>query len=232
MDECRRRRGGCRVVTTQTQRVVLIQQTWPAPVPKKPPAPASSTLWCDASNYTGPFDDQQMADLKNAGYVGVIIQAITGLDGKSYATQQLAVAARNGLRLAGYLWCFTASSAASVNNRLMMFDGYTLEFLALDAEAGSLSVADVDRDLTRCDAYWGGVTWLYSGKWFFDQQGWSNDSRWSTRPLWDAHYDGIADPDVNFVPYGGWTQCQAKQFQGTSSIGSLTEIDLNVIRGP
>lgn len=162
--------------------------------------------------------------------VGVIIQAITGYDGVSYTREQLSVCVRNGLRIAGYVWCFPGAPASSMRSRLAMFDGYKIEFLALDVEQAGLTKADVDRDLKLCDTYikHDGGTWIYSGKWFFDQQGWSRATWWSPRKLWDSNYDGIPVAEANFRPYHGWTECQIKQYKGTSVVGSVNMVDLNV----
>lgn len=111
-----------------------------------------------------------------------------------------------------------------------MFDGYTLEALFLDVEEAGLHRADVDRDLAVCGKYSGQVTGIYTGKWFFDQQGWSGETWWSAHPLWVSIFNSVADVDVGFKPFHGWTQCQMKQFQGTSSIGEVSQIDLNVMR--
>jgi len=174
------------------------------------------------------LSDLGCAELKTAGYVGVIIQAITGSNGVSYTRQQLDACVRNGLRVQGYLWCFPGAPRSSATSRLAMFDGYALERLWLDVEQSGLRVADVNRDLTICDAYTGGRTGVYSGRWFFAQQGWLGYTAWSDRPLWDSNYDQIADATVDFKPYGGWTRAAVKQFAGTSAIGSVQQIDLDV----
>lgn len=217
------------MTTALARRIIAGQQVRIAkPLPPTLPTPVANELWADISNYTGPLTDQGCADLKAAGYVGVIVQAITGLDGRTFTRQQLTVAQRNGLRLAGYAWCFPGATEGSIRGRLAMFDGFTLEFLALDIEQAGTHVVDAERDLPICDAYWGGKTWVYTAHWFFAQQGWLHQSLWPDRPLWEALYDGVPDVNVGFVPYGGWTRMTMKQFRGTSSIGQVDQIDLNV----
>lgn len=170
-----------------------------------------------------------MQDLRDAGVVGIIIQAITGLNGISYTSQQCQMAVKWGFRLHGYVWCFPGESAVSIDTRLSMFNGYPVEKLWDDVEQSGLTVADVDLLLTRSDMYLPTQrTGVYSGKWFFDQQGWTGLTRWSDRDLWDADFDGIADPNVGFEPYGGWTRRVVKQYRGTSSIGTVHAIDLDV----
>jgi hypothetical protein len=196
------------------------------------PTPHRSTgraeSWIDASNYTNALSDAQCAEVKAAGVVGVIIQAVTGLDGVSYTRQQLEACVRNGLRIQGYVWCFPRASEASMRNRLAMFDGFPIEALWLDVEQAGLYGADVDRDLAVCDAYTGRKTGIYSGRWYFANQGWLGIRWWADRPLWDANYDGVAVVKADFTPYGGWTTPVVKQFRGTSAIGSVHEIDMDV----
>lgn len=158
--------------------------------------------------------------------VGVIVQAITGLDGNSYTRQQLQACVDNGLRIAGYVWCFPGTDVAS---RLSMFQGFNLDALWLDVEQQGLTTANVQRDLDVCDAFEdnGKLTGIYTGKWFWDQMGWGD--LWSNRPLWDAHYDAVAATDQNFAPYGGWTSCVVKQYRGTSDIGTVHQIDMDVM---
>lgn len=174
--------------------------------------------------------NQGCAELKAAGIVGCIIQPIVGLDGNTYTTQQLDACRRNGLRIQAYVWAFPGVHS-TVASRLFMLEGFDLEALWLDVEDEGLTIADVDRSLAACDLYMGGkLTGVYSGRWFFENQDWLGLTKWSDRPLWDSRFDGVADVDAGFVPYGGWTQCAIKQYRGTSSIGSVHQIDLNVMR--
>jgi hypothetical protein len=145
--------------------------------------------------------------------------------------QQLAMCRKNGLRVQGYCWCFPGASKSSMTSRLAMFDGFAIEALWLDVEQAGLKVADVDRDLALCDAYMQGKpTGVYSGRWFFAQQGWLGLTKWADRPLWDSNYTGIAEVGSGFIPYGGWTNPTITQYAGTSSIGSVQQIDLDVMR--
>ncbi len=202
----------------------------PAGVAAATPA-TTTTRWVDCSNYTGILTYHGIDELKAAGVVGCIVQAITGLDGISHAQQQLGICEDTGLRLQGYVWCFPGGSRASMNERLAMFDGYALEALWLDVEEKGLKIADVDRDLALCDSYLSRLTGIYSGRWFWQDQGWLGLTKWAARPLWNSAYDGLADVDVGFEPYGGWTAVQMKQYQGTSAIGSVQQICLDVMRG-
>jgi hypothetical protein len=189
----------------------------PAPAPK----PSLHGLSVDASNYTGAFTNQMMLDLQNAGVISIIIQAVTGRDGKSFTRQQLDMASRHGFSLMGYVF------PDGLESKLPMYDGYQLLALWLDVEL-PITRAGVDAALAQCDSYFGARTGIYTGKWFFDQQGWSQQSYWADRDLWDSNYDGIAVVGADFRPYGGWDHRVIKQYAGTSSIGSVHQIDLDV----
>ena len=148
----------------------------------------------------------------------------------SYTRQQIDACIRNGLRIAGYVWCFPGDTASSMHSRLKMFDGFALESLWLDVEQSHVKVADVDSDLAVCDAYSGHLTGIYSGHWYFQQQGWLGVTKWADqgRPLWDSRYDGVPVTQAGFVAYGGWHSCLIKQYAGTSTVGSVSQIDLDV----
>ena len=157
-------------------------------------------------------------DMLAAGVDGVIIQAITGLDGVSQTRQQLQKALDRGLRIAGYVWCFGATSVAS---RLSMFSGFLIEFLAIDVEDNSATIKAINRDLKLCDAYMGKLTEFYTGRWFFVGKGWLSRTQWSNRRLWDAIYDDDPNPDADFVPFAGWTECFMKQFWDRQVYGGV-----------
>lgn len=157
--------------------------------------------------------------------VGVIVQAVTGLDGNSYTQQQLAACAPH-FKLAGYVF---PASDVYLWQRLRLFAGYVLEALWLDVEL-PVSRESVDASLAICDSYLGHATGVYSGKWFFDRQGWSQHDYWADRMLWDSNYDGVAVTEADFTPYGGWTKPVVKQYAGTTSIGHVHQIDLDVTR--
>lgn len=164
----------------------------------------------------------------------MIVQAITGLDGNSYTAQQLDACRRNGLRIQGYVWCFPHSTASSIRSRLAMFNNFIIEDLWLDLEQAGTRIIDADADLIECDAYLvkrglGHIrTGIYTARWFFKAQGWLNLTRWSDRRLWEALYDGTPVANDHFIPYAGWTAATIEQYKGTSDIGRVHQIDLDV----
>lgn len=183
----------------------------------------------DASNYSKMFTLQGIQDLKNAGVVGVIIQAVTGLDGNSYTRQQLSMCVDNGLRIAGYVF------PGYLATKLDMFQGFDIEFLILDVEL-PISIDDVNASLAICDQYMAAhgrprLTSIYSGRWFFANMGWLGYTQWADegRALWDSNYDDTPMTRSDFRPYGGWAFPAVKQYHGTTDVGHIHTVDLDVI---
>jgi hypothetical protein len=115
-------------------------------------------------------------------------------------------------------------------SRLNLYQGYDLEELWLDVEQQGLTAADVDRDLAVCDGFTGRKTGIYTARGIYTDYPFGLSTQWSDRDLWDAHWDGVADPDVNFIPYGGWNRCRIKQYRGETRVGVVSSIDLNAMR--
>ncbi len=68
-----------------------------------------------------------------------------------------------------------------------------------------------------------GLTGVYTGGWWWKPST-ANYQGFADRPLWDAHYDGIADASGDYLPYGGWSFASIKQFAGSQSDG--TDLDV------
>jgi len=200
---------------------------WP-PRPRVVIPPKSDVQgWIDVSNWQGLLSPGWFDTWRGMGFGGLIVQAVTG-DNGSFTRLQLQAALDAHWDIAGYIWCHPgqADNMGSLNNRLALFDGFSLDFLALDVEETTTRKRDVDDSLAACDRQQGFPTWVYTAKRVFDALGWSDYDWWAPRPLWYVPvvgYDGIADVDANFVPFGGWTSPTMKQF-------SETPVDQNVRR--
>jgi Glycosyl hydrolases family 25 len=198
-----------------------------APVHTRPPNPTLPRQWIDVSNWQGQLLPEWFADWGGRGFGGLIVQAVTGTDGRSYTQQQLDMAMDCGWEVAAYVWCSPgdASDSAGIRSRLALLDPYAEElvFLALDLEQAGTTPEDVQADLSLCDQYLKKETVIYTARWFFQQQGWAYMSYWSDRRLWDAQYDNEADVDQGFVPYGGWAERWIKQY-------TKDPLDQNVMR--
>ena len=183
-------------------------------------------LSLDVSNYQKYLNDEFFERWSAVGYGGLIAQAVVGLDGRSYTSQQLQMALDHKWSIASYVWCSSGDAMTDwrFNQRVALLEPFVdkLSFLAVDVEEYGLAPEDVDADLLRADEVKGDSP-IYSGKWFFDNQGWSNEIWWAARRLWDSAYDNVADVDAGWKPYGGWVERWLKQF-------SDDPLDLNVCR--
>jgi hypothetical protein len=187
---------------------------WPPQAAAKPPAPVRISQWIDVSNYQGKLEADWFTHWGARGYGGLIVQAVRGYAGEVMTQQQLAAALDAGWDIAGYIWCWSGQihNLASVHERLHYFDGFNLDFLAVDIEDPRTSYGDAQATLRVADTYQQDQAWVYTAKRVFDRLGWAAEDWWRERKLWAANYDGIADVDVGFVPFGGWTQAEMKQF--------------------
>lgn len=172
-------------------------------------------LSLDVSNYQRVLGDDFFEHWGALGYSGLIVQAVVGLDGYSYTAQQLQAGLDHNWAISSYVWCSSGDSMdrGRFQRRLDLIERFTddIVFVALDVEEMGLTPDDVDADLLRCDEIVPDSP-FYTGKWIFDQLGWSDYDWWSERRLWDSNYDRKADVNVGFRPYGGWTEAWMKQF--------------------
>jgi hypothetical protein len=87
--------------------------------------------------------------------------------------------------------------------------------------------------LGECDKYPTRLnpTGIYTGHWYWSPQSGAmhNTTAFAARPLWDSNYDGVYDTTVDFRPYGGWTSATIKQYQGTSTLAGVGNVDLDVL---
>lgn len=127
---------------------------------------------------------------------------------------QIASAKAAGCRVGGYCWLYPESDPHDTVYQagvLARDCGLNLEHLWIDIEpyeGGPIpSVDRIRTALNTCAAY-GIQGGIYTSEWC-----WAHGNQFTDIPLWAAQYDGIADPNV-FTPFGGWSACAAKQYQG------------------
>ncbi len=97
-------------------------------------------------------------------------------------------------------------------------------------------VAFVNQALAVLDAYPNkqqAQAGIYTGSWYWGDATHSNymgnAANFANRPLWTSEYDGIPNVDVVSL-YGGWQRAALKQWQGTSTLAGVKNVDLNVVR--
>ena len=202
--------------------------TVPAPIlfPPQPRHPAIGTAekWIDVSNHQEVLTEAWFSHWAGLGYGGLVVQGVMNVHGESFTQRQLWAGQNAGWQIAGYVWLNAgqADRLEFLQNRLNFFEGYKLNFLALDVEEPKTSREDIDAGLALCDQYQKAPAWIYTARWVFQMLRFSQHQWWRDRKLWAAQYDGI--PDVNvFQGFGGWNQCEMKQFTGSP-------LDLNVRR--
>lgn len=83
-----------------------------------------------------------------------------------------------------------------------------------------------DQAFAVCDAE--GVLSGYYGAPWWHVPSTDNYTGWSDRALWVADHDGIADLD-DWIPFGGWTQLAAKQYEANVKIGGVN-VDLSIMQ--
>ena len=180
----------------------------------------------DVSNYQRELGDDFFTRWSREGFSGLIVQAVVGLDGRSYTSQQIRAARDHGWAVAAYIWCSQGDgiNAWRFQQRAALLEPFIdhLSFIALDVEEAGLQPEDVDADLLRAD-FLKGDSPLYTGYWVFEQAGWLNETYWAERRLWDSNYDRLRSVDVGFRPYGGWHEAWMKQYTDDP-------LDLNVCR--
>ncbi|MGI8926126.1 MAG: GH25 family lysozyme [Tepidiformaceae bacterium] len=180
----------------------------------------------DMSRWGGELSPAEASCMRSAGVTTVIVASGPGGYGL-FARQQAEAALAAGLRLEAYTFLeFESDPAWWVREALARLDGLAVARWWLDIEdtahGGAWSadqrIAYAQRALDAFAAA-GVFAHIYSGGWFwrpsmadtavFARQG---------RKLWNSWYDG--DPDIDGLPYGGWTAADVaiEQFTGTSEV--------------
>jgi hypothetical protein len=199
-----------------------------------------TTLAVDMSNWTDPLTPVGVSALKDAGVGHVIVQAVDppAPFPPTQTRDQVQACVAAGFSVDAYVWLWFDLDPGDISRKLALLDGLPIRKLWLDVEdtaavkytqtatEGSVGVA-----LALCDERLPD-TGIYTGRWFWtDPRYMANTTAFADRELWDANYDDVADAALGFVPYGGWTvdQVRIKQFRGTTTLGGLGGLDLNVL---
>lgn len=182
-------------------------------------------LALDISNYTDPITLDEVNQWKAQGVGLVIVQAWPGR-----VQQQLAVLKQANMLVDGYVFVYKGDTPALIKGRLSLLDGYTIRRLWLDVEIVGVTLSEVRMALQECDLYPTKLnpTGVYTAHWYWPTY-MRNYQGFSDRLLWDANYDGVADASQDFKPYGGWTWAAIKQYQGTSTVAGVGNVDIDVL---
>lgn len=184
-----------------------------------------------------------MNQWKNAGYGLVIVQAIAPPPTypPSVTAQQLDMAVSCGLTVDAYVYCWW--DMARLQRDVTTLGGRQVNRIWFDVEESSgvpasmaARVAFVKEALAVLDAYPNkkqALAGIYTGGWYWGDathpNHMGNATDFANRPLWTSEYDGIPNVDVVSL-YGGWRRAAIKQWQGTSTLAGVKNVDLNVVR--
>lgn len=201
------------------------------------------TRAADISNYTSDLTPEALAAWRADGVELVLVQAIdppAGFPvGKTRDQVQACLAA--GLVVDAYVYLWFDNDISDIQHKLQLLDGLPIRRMWLDVEDESAARYDwaaceakVRDALNACDSFTvTGIdrTGIYTGGWFWrSDQYMANTTTFADRELWDANYaDGVADAAAGFVPYGGWTSCAIKQWQGTTTYFGVSGVDMDVL---
>lgn len=194
----------------------------------------------DVSEWGGDIEESRWKKAYDAGFRMVVVQAWGGgpvPGGKNaYCAQQLAAARKVGMMTAIYLivppdtttrteFLIQAAKEAAGS------EYQHIRFVALDIEDSALRLLHPTNPKGRLDDAISHImdkpVVIYTSRhmWSKVMRGMAGFERY---PLWDAHYDEVAELDTNWVPYGGWTQCAMKQYKGTTLVPGGISADLNI----
>jgi len=180
----------------------------------------------DMSRWGGDLTADEAAAMKSEGITTIIVASGPGGYGLM-ARQQAEAALAAGLRLEAYTFLeFESDPERWIREALARLEGLPVARWWLDVEdtehgrdwTPEQRIAYVQRALAALAA--GGVfAHVYSGGWYW--RAYMGDTEVFARQgrkLWNSWYDG--DPDVDGLPYGGWTAADVaiEQFEGTSLV--------------
>lgn len=183
----------------------------------------------DVSVYSGEISPEKWKAIKAAGYELAVVGVWHGASTNGYAAQQLESARAAEMCLAAYVALAPGRSGAQqVDEGNKVVPGHlrgSLNFVAIDAELGGLTVAMIGDAIGRAREL-GYRPVIYTGRWWWVDH-FGDPSDFADIPLWAAHYD--SDPSVDTVPlYGGWgrDKLMGKQYKGSTLLHGVN-VDLN-----
>lgn len=191
-------------------------------------------LAVDVSNYTGPVSIENLQAWWDSGIRLVIIQAFPPSQSAKYQNQveQEQACVSFGIPFEIYIYDYLTDPQWRAD-ALSGLVGTNADRIWMDEEDTTAKGLSPTKRTNAIAASLQAVTdagftrGIYTGRWWWTGY-LANPSRFSAEPLWDANYDGIADATADFVPYGGWSQPTMKQYQGTSTLDGVSQVDLDV----
>lgn len=194
----------------------------------------------DVSSHSGPISVFKWRAAFEDGWQLAIVQAWGGLPGggsgpNPHCSQQLATARVSGLLTAIYivippdtdphthLLILRAKEAAGDEYQHVRAVAMDIE----DEDRRPLHPTDPDaRLMDAIDNVPDKPVWIYTSLGMWPPM-MGDSCTFPDYPLWDARWSPPEGLDGGFVPYGGWSECAMRQYQGTTLIHGISA-DLNV----
>lgn len=190
----------------------------------------------DMSRWGGELTADEARALRDAGVRLVIVGTGNAAGAGQWARQQAQAALGAGMAVDAYIYLYFAGDPRNqVRDALDTLAGLQIRRWWLDAEDVeseeltvaqrhaflSAAVAEVERVMLVSPG-------IYTGGWWWKTR-MANSGVFSLLPLWNSWYDG--DPDIDGLPYGGWTadDVAIEQYQGTTVLCGQS-VDLNWAR--
>lgn len=216
-------------------------------VPKAPTPTAGvvgdKSFVVDISNYTGYLTPERVDALFAAGVKMVIVRASleTRRDQQAIAQQQLGMLMAKGMPYQAYAWCYWDWDPRwTVDATVEMLEPYRAGYaslpdvgkvLWLDVEEAPSPSVDEEQWLRlavdRVDASGWLNPGIYTAAWWWVPN-LGDSGEFADLPLWVAAYDGDPSPET-FRAFGGWTRAIVDQYNGTSTVGGVGNVDVNQI---
>ena len=191
--------------------------------------------------------DLSVYDLDTLDPECFVANGVTGVILASYPIARMREAARRcrdaGLVIHGfYGFCYFGSPYGELRDidwAVQLAHEFGVRRVWVDCEKDAIEVPFSDaRTATpeqRVDAIWRAVAFIedaglsagiYSGSWWWDPNT-GRCTEFAHLPLWNSYYDG--DPDIDGLPYGGWTTAAVEQYSSTVPICGRATRDVNRI---
>lgn len=210
--------------------------------PATPPATLLKRHAVDVSNYTSYISLLNLMVWREQLDIGLVL--VQSLDSARFpqtrTTQQLIGCHAAGIACDVYVYPFFANGISDCARRLneAAQAGVPIRRVWLDVEdvdpsqaawTPSQRIEMLKRWFDTCDQFPAAhrPAGYYGGAWYHVPY-LADTVEFSDRPLWAAQYDGIDDTNV-FTPFGGWSTLAIKQYRGTSVLGGITGVDLDVL---
>lgn len=190
----------------------------------------------DMSRWGGELTATEAAALRDAGIKLVIVGTGNPAGAGQWARQQAQAALDAGMAVDAYIYLYFAGDPRNqVRDALDTLAGLQIRRWWLDAEdveseelTPQQRQAFLSNAVVTVEHLSDAPVGIYTGGWWW-RPNMADSAAFGLLPLWNSWYDG--DPDIDGLPYGGWTadDVAIEQYQGTTVLCGQS-VDLNWAR--